>query len=337
MTTPAQAERPIYPDPAIGMQIRDRRLSKPIVVRMSGVSKSFGTVDVLKGVSLNACAGEVLGLIGPSGCGKTTVVKLLVGLLSPDDGIVEVVDSAPTAFTSRDRRQIGYTPQGFILYPSLTVQQNARFVAGLYGMGWRHRRRRVREVLKFLELWEARNRLARDISGGMQRRLSLACALLHSPRILFVDEPTAGLDPVLRAKVWQHIQDLRDGGCTVFVTTQHMDEATYCDRIAVMREGSVLAIGTPDDLRKRAMQGDMIEVEAAHLSRADVVALWDLACVKRVDWRSTRHIWLAVDDSGTAVPDITEALHSRGVEVEAVRPCVPTFDEVFMNLVSDDE
>src|SRR5690606_5464560 len=160
---------------------------------------------------------SVYGLMGPSGCGKTTLVRMLVGLSLPTEGRIDVIERDPARFGTKDRARIGYVPQGFFLYPTLSVWGNALFVGGLYGLGWRKRRRRAREVLRFLELWDARKRLAREISGGMQRRLLLACALLHEPDLLVVDEPTAGLDPLIRSKIWEHLHELREQGVTIFM------------------------------------------------------------------------------------------------------------------------
>jgi ABC-2 type transport system ATP-binding protein len=189
-------------------------------------------------------------------------------------------------------------------------------------------------VLQFLELWEARKRLARDISGGMQRRLALACALMHDPRLLFVDEPTAGLDPVLREKIWEHLRHLRDEGRTIVVTTQYIDEATYCDTVAVMNKGRIAAIGTPDDLRRQAIGGDLLEVESEQpLNREDVVALWQLDGVQSVDRQTDRCLKLMVEDVTTATPAVTRVLTERGHDVTAARPYVPSFEEVFLAIV----
>ena len=306
------------------------------VVELDNVSKSFGDTAVLRDLTLRVPGGQIYGLIGPSGCGKTTTIRVLVGVLAPSQGDARVMGVRPADFTSRHRERIGYTPQGFYLYPTLTVAENVRFVAGLYGVPWLKRGRRVREVLEFLELWDARKRMGRDISGGMQRRLSLACALVHDPVLLFVDEPTAGLDPVLREKIWGLLRRLRDEGRTVFVSTQYIDEAVYCDTVAVMNEGTLAAIGTPEELRRMTIGGEVLDVEAeTPFTRDHVVALWQLEGVQQVEPHGPRLLRLTVDDVTTCTPSVTEVLQRRGVEVAAVRPYVPTFDEVFLAIVSD--
>lgn len=322
------------PAPASIEQDRPRpTFSSSAVVTLANVRKSYGGVDALANLTMEVHPGEIFGLIGPSGCGKTTLARLLVGRIAASAGQVRVWGRDPQAFRPRDRQEIGYTPQGFALYPTLSVEQNARFMASLYGLGWLKRRRRVRETLQFLEIWDARRRLARDVSGGMQRRLALACALVHSPRLLIVDEPTAGLDPILRAKVWGHLNALRDGGTTIIVTTQYVDEATYCGRVALLREGKLIALGTPDELRARAIGGEELVVEAPGLSRADIVALWDLDCVKRAQWDGGSQVRLLVESAGAATPLVAAALNARGTEVSSVLPHIATFDDIFVALL----
>ena len=303
------------------------------IVQLSGVQKTFDDVEALRAVSLEVPPGEIFGLVGPSGCGKTTLVRLLVGLSVPTEGTVLVNGTSPAEFGAAERRQIGYGPQAFFLDPMLTVRENASFVAGLYGIGWIRRRKRVREVLEFLELWDARGRLASNISGGMQRRLLLGCALLHRPRLLVVDEPTAGLDPVLRMKIWSHLRDLCDGGTSIVVTTQYLDEADYCDRLAVMNEGTIVAVGTPDELRAQAGRADVIDITVDGLEREDVAELWRLPAVRSVHTAAPGQLRLLVDGSAEASAAITGALYARGRDVRSVQTRVPTFDEVFIELV----
>ena len=335
MATPvAQAPSP-HPLPASATAVAPPPAGQA-VIEMTGVTKTFDSTKVIDNLHLHVAGRQIFGLIGPSGCGKTTTVRMLVGLLAPTSGSVSVMGVDPRAYTTRDRERIGYTAQGFYLYPTLTVAENARFVAGLYGVGWLRRRRRIPEVLKFLELWEARKRLARDISGGMQRRLALACALLHEPRLLFVDEPTSGLDPMLRGKIWDHLRDLRDGGTTVFVTTQYIDEAAYCDTVSIMNEGKLVASGTPDELRRRTFGGEMVDVEGEGFTRDAVAALWALSSTLDVTRVGPRRLRLMVPAAATAIPLITGELQRHGARVASVEPHVPTFDEVFMRIVSGD-
>jgi ABC-2 type transport system ATP-binding protein len=303
------------------------------VISVAGLSRSFGDTNAVHEVDLDVRAGEIFGLIGPSGCGKSSLMKLIAGLVAPSDGKVRVYGQDPRTFGPTERQRVGYVPQSFVLYGNLTVEQNARFVAGLYGLGWRHRRTRIQQTLQLLELWPARKRRAKDLSGGMLRRLSIACALLHEPSLLLVDEPTAALDPLLRAKVWEHMEKLRDRGTTVFVTTQYIDEAVHCDRVAIMREGQIIAIGSPESLRREAAGGEALEVVATGIRRSHVQALWNEPEINRVTWDGQQRLRVVANDAAVATPVITQVLNGDGVHIEEIRTHVPTFEDVFVALV----
>jgi ABC-2 type transport system ATP-binding protein len=220
-------------------------------IRIKGLKKRFGgDGEVLKGVDLAVERGEIFGLIGPSGSGKSTLLTTLTGYLSPSEGTVEVLGRPPAGFGKGERRRVGFMPQGFVLYGQLSVRQNLNFVAGLYGLGFGERRRRVREALEFVELWEHRRKAASNVSGGMRRRLQLAAAMVHEPELLIVDEPTANLDPILRRRFWEEFRQLREGGRTLFVTTQYISEAELCDRVGLLSCGRLVAVGTPEELRR---------------------------------------------------------------------------------------
>ena len=228
---------------------------------MEGLSRRYGDLAAVDNVTLQVPRGTILGVIGPSGSGKTTLIRMLTGTLEPTDGKLSVLGQHPRKFTRSTRERIGYMPQHFVLYEELTAAENVSFVASLFGLLWPKRGRRVAEVLKLVDLWDARGRRARQLSGGMQRRLELACALVHDPVLLFVDEPTAGLDPMLRQKVWAEFRRLRELGRTLVVTTQHVGEAEYCDKVAVLARGRLIALAAPDELRRMALGGDVIEIE----------------------------------------------------------------------------
>jgi ABC-2 type transport system ATP-binding protein len=303
------------------------------VVSLADVSKKFGSAEAVSHLGFDVAPGQVFGLIGPSGSGKTTTIRLLVGVLAPDDGEIRVMGSDPRRFTTRQRERIGYSPQGFFLYPTLTVKENMRFVAGLFGVGWRKRRKRIPEVLKTLELYDARNRLTKNLSGGMQRRLELGCALVHDPELLFVDEPTAGLDPVLRDTIWKFLQRLRSDGTTIFVTTQLIEEIQHCDNVAIMKEGKLAALGSPESLRREAMQGEVVEVAVQNVSQEGLGRLRSLQGVNGVRWTADGDLRVMVEDAAHATPAVTRTLTAAGADVTAVREYVPSFDEVFTRIV----
>jgi ABC-2 type transport system ATP-binding protein len=212
--------------------------------------------------------------------------------------------------------------------------QNARLMASLYGVGWFRRRRRIRDLLTFLELWDARKRLAQDLSGGMRRRLGLATALIHKPSLLVVDEPTAGLDPALRARIWEYLEEIRRGGTTIILTTQYLEEAERCDHVAVLTEGRMIASGTPDDLRSRAAIPDALTVELDAHDRGDVAALWQLDGVREVRPLDPQRLVVRGTNTDELTPLITETLTDRGREVRAIEVERATFEDVFMQISS---
>ena len=303
-------------------------------LHLRNATMMFGGMAAVRDVSLSVAKGTILGIIGPSGAGKTTMVRLLTGALKPTRGSVRVLGEDPRQFRRRTRERIGYMPQLFTLYPDLTAGENVNFVASLFGLLWPRRRRRVHEVLRTVDLWPARGRRAADLSGGMQRRLELACALVHEPALLFLDEPTAGIDPLLRARVWEELHRLRSLGRTLLITTQYVTEAEECDMVALIAEGHLIALDTPDDLRRKATGGDLIEVETA--ARFNASKLVSLPHVRSVSQQSPRTFRVTVDDAGTATPDVVSAVAAAGGEVVSAREYRLSFDEVFAELVARD-
>ena len=215
------------------------------LVSMREVSHHFKSLVAVDSVTFDVAPATILGIIGPSGSGKTTLVRILTGTLTSATGSGQVLGEDPRRFRRTTREQIGYMPQLFVMYPDLTAAENVSFVGSLFGLLWPRRRRRVRQVLELVELWEVRNQRAGQLSGGMQRRLELACALVHEPTLIFLDEPTAGQDPILRQTIWSEFRRLRDQGRTLIITTQYVGEADYCDSVAVLAEGRLIALGPP--------------------------------------------------------------------------------------------
>ena len=301
---------------------------------MERATRRFDAVVAAQDISLSVPAGTILGVIGPSGSGKTTVIRMLTGTLEPTEGTLRVLGEDPRHFRRRTRERIGYMPQHFVLYDELTAAENVSFVASLFGLLWFRRRRRVREVLQLVGLWPERNRRARQLSGGMQRRLELACALVHEPILLFVDEPTAGLDPVLRQMIWSEFRRLRDAGRTLVVTTQYVGEAEHCDRVAVLAHGRLIALAAPEELRRAAVGGDMIEIETARAF--DGASLQGIPGVREVRQSAPRRLLVVADNAGSATPRVLHEIASLGGEVVTSREYRPSFDEVFSELIARD-
>ncbi len=232
------------------------------LVVASEVTRRFHGAGGVRDMNLQVPPGRIVGLVGPSGSGKTTAVRLLLGIDRPERGRIAVLDREPTSFTRSDQRRIGYLPQHGALYSELSMRHNLQMMASLYGMPWRSRwlpgerardaRQRIQHLVDLLDLGDVQGTRLRDASGGEQRRLALAAAMVHEPALLVLDEPTTGIDPVLRRRLWEHFTALRDEGTTLLITTQYVTEAVHCDLIAMLVDGQIMAFGSPDDLRRQA-------------------------------------------------------------------------------------
>jgi ABC-2 type transport system ATP-binding protein len=298
-----------------------------------GVTRQFDEVTVLRDVSLAVRPGELVGVIGPSGAGKTTAVRILTGAIRPTQGTARVLGEDPTRLSPRTRERIGFMPQHMALYEDLTASENLDFVASLFGLLWFRRRRRIREILKLFELRDVRGRRAGDLSGGMQRRVQLASALVHDPELVFLDEPTAGIDPILRQTIWAELRRRRDQGTTLLVTTQLIVEAEQCDTVALIAHGRVAAFAPPEELRRQAFGGEVLEVETEGI--LDAAALASDAIVGSVRQVGPRTVHVVVEGAATAIPSIIEAVESTGGAVASIREFRPSFDQVFAALVQD--
>jgi ABC-2 type transport system ATP-binding protein len=310
----------------------------PALITLDHVSKRFGDTFAVQDVSWQVQPGEIFGIVGPSGCGKTTTIRMMTGVYTPSEGTVNVLGRAPSEFRPRDRERIGYIPQLFVLYPNLTVAENMRFSASMYGMPYRGRMKRIRELLAFVELSESERKLAENLSGGMQRRLQLAAALIHNPELLFADEPTAGIDPVLRGRFWDQFKLLKSEGRALVVTTQYVSEVAYCDRVAVMRAGELLLVDTPEGLRRQALGGDVISlrVDAEDTMNAlQVLSRHPLVKdVHRIRDQAPGSLAVYVERAGEALPEIIQALGADStIDTRHVEEYKPPFDDIFITLM----
>src|SRR5574338_611102 len=208
-------------------------------IKIDGLYKSYGKIEAVKGISLEVAEGEMFGLVGPDGAGKTTTIRILCGLLSPDSGEVTMFDDNLKTHRRKIQKDIGYLSQRFSLYGDLTVDENIEFFADIHGV--KNYESRRNELLEFTRLTPFRNRLADNLSGGMKQKLALACTLIHKPKIIFLDEPTTGVDPVSRRDFWKILSDLQKDGITIFMTTPYLDEAERCNRIALMNNGEIIS------------------------------------------------------------------------------------------------
>lgn len=306
-----------------------------VVIHTHDLTKQFNGTTAVDHVTMDIPQGSIFGFIGPSGCGKTTTLRLLLGIYEPTEGEALILGKSPQEFDRRQRERIGYMPQLFVLYPDLTVWENLNFAASLYGYPFR-RHTRLKELLDLVELTGHEGKLARHISGGMQQRLSLAAALVHDPELIFLDEPTAGIDPVLRRKFWDHFQKLKEDGHTLFITTQYVSEAAYCDYVGVMADGRLLMIETPTELRRRALGGDVIQINTTRLlSRLELEEVRTKPFVKerKVTLLPDLTLQVVVDDAGSAMPNLLAWLSEKQIEIERASEYNPPFDDVFVMLV----
>lgn len=305
-------------------------------VATTHVFKRLGTHLAVIDVSVTVGQGELFALVGPSGSGKTTLVRLMCGIYAPDVGTVRLLGHQRLPWPAELKVRFGYMPQGFTLYPRLTVSENLRYSAALYGVDRATRERRLAEVIELVDLGAQRDRLGSDLSGGQRRRLALAAPLMHDPELLFVDEPTAGLDPDLRARLWSYFRRIVRAGRSVVVTTQYLDEAELTDRVAVMRRGELVAAGSPSELARMAFGGEVVELRSADLTAAAARDLMQLDGVHDVTFADLETLRVVVDSASGAAPRLIAVLVSAGCSVGAVTLRQPRFEDVFLRLVGEE-
>ncbi len=299
-----------------------------MAIEIEGLTKVFGNFRAVDGINLRVKSGENFGLLGPNGAGKTTTIRMIAGLIKPTSGTVKVFGIDVTKHRREVLRLIGYMPQKFSLYEDLTVEENVILYARLFGLSRSEAKERAKDLLKRFLLWEFRDRLAGKLSGGMKQRLALSVSLVHDPKLLMLDEPTAGVDPPLRRKFWEFFRELNREGKTILITTHYMDEAENCDRLALMSRGRIIAEGTPREVKRRAIGGDMVEIIAS----GDVRLKRDW--VKSLERRDGRYI-AVVDDAAVRIPQIIRELEQDGVKVISVAPVFISLEEAFIRFLGE--
>lgn len=307
------------------------RSGNACVMRARGLHRKFGALTAVNNLDLELNRSEIFGLVGPDGAGKTTVMRLLCGILDPSAGEATVAGFDVFRRPEEVKRRIGYMPQRFSLYGDLTVAENICFYAGIYHVSRVERLRREKELLEFSRLGPFRHRLAQDLSGGMKQKLALICTLIHTPEVLFLDEPTTGVDPLSRRDFWKILYALPGEGVAVFVSTPYMDEAERCDRVALMDQGRVLQSGTPASL-KEGMHGDMLEVTAQPQRHAGEV-MSALPQVRSVQIFGDR-LHVGVDDAGQVQEQLPAVLEKNGIRLAGVRRISPGLEDVFVSMVT---
>ncbi len=304
-------------------------------IETRGLAKRFGSFTAVDDLNLSVAEGEVFGLLGSNGAGKTTAIRMLCGLLRPSAGDARVLGVDVAREPERVRRGIGYMTQRFSLYRDLTVIQNLRFFGGVYGLDRERQREREAWALAAAGLEGKQTVLTADLPGGWKQRLALACAFLHEPRVLFLDEPTGGVDPISRRSFWDRIDEMAAGGITVLVTTHYLDEAEHCGRIALMHAGRVAALGSVTDLRDVFQGQAVLAVECEHYLEA-------LARFEKTDWVLEvapfgRSLHLVVPDTEDARRRAVALLDDAGLGPARVERIVPSLEDVFIRTIEQSE
>jgi ABC-2 type transport system ATP-binding protein len=301
-----------------------------VILEAKGLTKRFPTTTAVDGLGFSLQAGEIFGLLGPDGAGKTTTLRLLAGLMRPDAGIACVDGLDAQADRDLVKARIGYVPQFFSLYGDLTVGENLDFFADLYGVRGEVRNRRREKLLDIIRLGPFMNRLGRDLSGGMQKKLALACNLLHTPVLLLLDEPTNGVDPVSRRELWAFLHDLASEGVAVLVSTAYMDEAERCDRVGLIYEGRFLLSGQPRALLQQ-MDAQVVLLVTPEQRRARKL-LADTGLFSEV-YPVGAALHLLCADSRGAIERVRLPLAEAAIPLTAIHQIPPTFEDLFVSLI----
>jgi ABC-2 type transport system ATP-binding protein len=300
-------------------------MSDPVIL-VENLTHRFGDFVAVDHINFQISAGEVVGYLGPNGSGKTTTIRMLLGLLEPSEGKATVLGYDAFRQSEEVRSRAGYMSQKFALYDDLTVLENLTFYGGVYGI---RDKGRIRATLELVGLTGHESTLSGSLSAGWRQRLALAIALVHQPKLLFLDEPTSGVDPTARRAFWDLIYDMAEGGVTILVTTHYMDEAEYCERVGIMRDGKLLAMDTPMNLKKQFVPGVVWEVSGEPLD-AGMNALQEVKGVLRVGLTGD-HI-RAITEHGVKKDTLQKELKAKGVHVTNVVQGEPTLEDVFLSL-----
>ncbi|OGW26779.1 MAG: multidrug ABC transporter ATP-binding protein [Nitrospirae bacterium GWC2_57_13] len=304
-------------------------LKDDIAVKVEELTRTFGDFTAVDHIDLEVKKGQIFGFLGPNGAGKSTTIKMLCGLLLPTSGSGLVAGYDVMRESEEIKKTIGYMSQKFSLYDDLTVEENINFFSGIYNVRQDKKEGRKEWALEMAGLKDKRGVLTRTLPGGFKQRLALGCAILHEPPILFLDEPTSGVDPISRRNFWTLIYEMSQTGTTIFVTTHYMDEADYCDRLALIYRGKIIAEGTPDELKQKHMVKTVLEIDVDRVVEA-MEALYKNK-IETAIFGSLLHA--TVDEAGTAVPEIRRILGESNITINKIEKIVPSLEDVFVTLI----
>ena len=300
-----------------------------IAVEVHNLKRTFGEFTAVDGISLTVRKGEIFGFLGPNGAGKSNTIRMLCGLLMPTGGNGTVGGFNIVRQPESIKNIIGYMSQRFSLYDVLTVEENIDFYGGIYGVPKQKRGERKEWVLNMAGLKERRGSLTKNLAGGFKQRLALGCAVLHEPSIIFLDEPTSGVDPIARRNFWALIREMANAGTTVFVTTHYMDEADYCDKLALIYRGKIIAEGTPLELRREFMKREVLELETD--DPVETIDVLSKNGVEAAIFGSALHV--TMDEMEEETDRIKKILQESGIEIKRWEKIVPSLEDVFVALI----
>lgn len=304
-------------------------------IEVHNLTKKFGEFVAVNNVNFEVPRGEIFGFLGPNGAGKTTTIRMLLGLLTPTGGSARVVGYDVITQGELMRQRIGYMSQKFSLYNDLTVDENLNFYGGVYGVRGQRLKERKKYILQMAGLMGRERELTRNLSGGWKQRLALGVAIIHQPEVLFLDEPTAGVDPISRRAFWELIYDLAEAGTTILVTTHYMDEAEHCQQLVFIQRGNLVAQGSPEQVKLTQMRGDVLEVDCDDAGRA-VPLLRNLNLFEEVALYGAL-IHVVTGEAETHIPFIEKTLTENGINVTLVERIAPSLEDVFISSAREAE
>ncbi len=308
-------------------------MAEPITIEVKSLTKRFGDFTAVDMVSFTVNAGEIFGFLGANGSGKSTTIRMLCGLLQSTSGTASVASFDINKQPEAIKRNIGYMSQKFSLYDDLTCVENIRFWGGIYGLSDAKIEERLKWAIAIAGLEGREHTLPRDLPGGFKQRLALTCAMLHAPKIVFLDEPTGGVDPIMRRKFWDLIRQLAKDGTTIFVTTHYLDEAEYCNRVMLLHAGRIIAGGTPEELKTQSLRSPVYEVETDRVIDAMAALDEDKRVEETSVFGSYLHVSIAKDQDARSI--ISEDLAKQGISAKRIEAIVPSLEDVFIHLIEE--
>ena len=301
------------------------------IIEVKDLTKKFGKFVAVDNISFNVKKGEIFGFLGANGAGKSTTIRMLCGLLSSTSGVAKVAGYDSNKEPEKIKENIGYMSQKFSLYDDLTVEENINFFGGIYGLLENKILERKKWALEIADLKGKEKRLTRDLPVGWKQRLALSCALLHEPKIVFLDEPTGGVDPVSRRNFWEHINEFSQQKITIFVTTHYLDEAEYCNDIMLIQAGKIIAGGSPKELKTKYLKNPIIEVDCSN-------PFLGLEIIENKDWLNEvsmfgLHLHLNVKDEKKGLDNIKKLFSSNNIKINSIQKITPSLEDVFIHLI----